>query len=103
LIAIYLALKPGHQIIDWREPGKHLEDYVSGSAVSRITGQSPQDITDPVFWKDLSCTLAVGLHNSILHWTPETVILGGSMMNQPGIDLREVDAWSGEIVGRLDH
>jgi predicted NBD/HSP70 family sugar kinase len=86
------SFEPGHQIIDYRAPEKHLEDYVSGSAVRQTTQKEPKDITDEDFWREVSRTLAVGLHNTILHWTPEVVVLGGGMMKSPGIILEEVEA-----------
>lgn len=85
------SFEPGQQIINWHEPTKHLEDYVSGSAVKLASGQEPRLITDQAFWLDLSRTLAVGLHNTIMHWTPELVILGGSMLREPGVVLEEVE------------
>jgi predicted NBD/HSP70 family sugar kinase len=85
------SFEPGHQIIDLNQPEKHLEDYVSGWAVRQSREQEPKDIHDEVFWQGLAKILAIGLHNTILHWTPELVILGGSMMKEPGIKLAEVE------------
>lgn len=85
------SFEPGHQIIDFHQPEKHLEDYVSGSAVRLLTQKEPKDITDEDFWRETSRTLAVGLHNTILHWTPEVVVLGGGMMKSPGINLAELE------------
>jgi glucokinase len=87
------SFEPGHQIInlDTSSPSDHdqklrdLESYVSGSAVRLATQKEPQDINDEVFWNDLAKILAVGLHNTILHWTPEVVVLGGSMFKIHGI------------------
>lgn len=81
------SFEPGHQIIDLNQPEQHLEDYISGSAVHRRMEKLPQDIHDDAFWQSLAKVLAIGLHNTILHWTPEVVILGGSMMKSPGIPL----------------
>jgi predicted NBD/HSP70 family sugar kinase len=85
------SFEPGHQIIDLNQPEKDLEDYVSGSAVRQSMEQNPQDIHDDAFWQGLAKILAIGLHNTILHWTPEVVVLGGSMMKEPGINLNEVE------------
>lgn len=84
------SFEPGHQIIDLNQPEKHLEDYISGAAVRQLRQQQPQDIHDDTFWQGLAQILAIGLHNTILHWTPEVVILGGSMMKAPGIPLAVV-------------
>lgn len=84
------GFEPGHQIIDADQPEKHLEDYISGAAVKRRTGKEPKEIIDPIFWHELAGFLAVGLHNTVLHWSPEIIVLGGSMFKTPGISIQEV-------------
>ena len=86
------GFEPGHQIIDLNEPNKPFEDYVSGTFVEKTTGKKPREITDPTFWTPFAKTMAVGLHNTIMHWSPDTVVLGGSMMKVPGISVDEVRA-----------
>lgn len=71
---------------------KTLEDLVSGVGVAARMGVSnPKDlgVEHPV-WEELAHTLAVGVHNSILHWSPDRVVLGGSMMNEVGIPVARV-------------
>jgi predicted NBD/HSP70 family sugar kinase len=45
---------------------------------------------DHPLWEESARILAYGLHNTILHWSPERVALGGSMMNEIGIPLARV-------------
>lgn len=68
------GFEPGHQII---VPdgnlcscgGKgHLETYVSGAYLK-----------EPINWDEVSKFLAIGLNNTIVHWSPNLVILGGSV------------------------
>lgn len=81
-----LGFEPGHQIIvpDGKPcncGGKgHLESYVSGSGLERIYGKKAEDITDPQIWDQVAKYLAIGLNNTIVHWSPDIVILGGSVM-----------------------
>lgn len=84
------GFEPGHQIIDYREPFKPFEDYVSGAAVAAATGRSPRETTDPAFWSALAKTVAVGVHNLIVHWSPDRVVLGGGMFGSPGLRVDEV-------------
>jgi len=86
------GFEPGHQIIDFREPNKPFEDYISGTFVEKTTGKKPREITEMDFWSPLAKIMAVGLHNTIMHWSPDTVVLGGSMMKVPGIPIDEVRA-----------
>lgn len=92
------GFEPGHQIIDISRgacptcKSGTLEDYVSGSAVADRLGKHPREITDTGFWQELARYLAVGVMNTILHWTPNVVVLGGSMMvKKPGIAVHHVE------------
>lgn len=88
----------GYQTIDadgsifpkYKSPG-YLEDYVSGKSVLLHTGKNPASINNQKFWNDMAKLLSYGLNNTILHWSPSIVILGGSMMNKVGIPLVQVN------------
>lgn len=91
-----LGFEPGHQIIDFSavvEPRFNvsgtLEEFVSGSALARRVGTPVKEITrDNPVWKDLAEQLAYGVYNSILHWSPDIVVIGGSMVTgNPAIPL----------------
>ncbi len=94
------GFEPGHQIIEANalatlcsscgEAG-HLEGYISGKSLERRYGKPAHAITDPSVWEEVSRYLAIGLANTILHWSPDTLVLGGSMMNVPGIPLDRVE------------
>lgn len=93
-----LGLEPGHQILDIDrtvlgddiEPT--LENLVSGTAVERRMGTKPYDIRqDDVIWDELAGYLAQGLRNTILYWSPEVIVLGGSMiLGDPKIKLDRI-------------
>jgi len=85
----YLGFEPGHQIINFTglkcptcNSSGHLENYISGAALARKYNKQPVDITNKKIWDRIAYLLAVGLHNSIVHWSPEAVVLGGSMMKR---------------------
>lgn len=84
------GFEPGHQIINYLEANKTFEDYVSGRAVAEQFGAPPKTITDPEFWQKTSQLVGYGVYNSILHWSPDIVVLGGGMFGSPGIQLAEV-------------
>ncbi len=92
-----LGFEPGHQIIvpdgDSCNCGGrgHLESYVSGSAMLRIHGKKGKDITDPQIWDQVTKYLAIGLNNTIVHWSPDIVILGGAVMKS--IPLKKVKTY----------
>jgi len=86
------GFEPGHQIIDILEDGstKSLLEYASGSSIKKIYNKEAKDIDDENIWNDLSEKLAYGINNVIVFWSPDVVVLGGSMMNSPGISLERV-------------
>lgn len=77
-----LGFELGYQIIgsDNGEPIR-LEQVAGGHALEKKYGKHPNEIDDPAIWAEVMRHLAVGLHNMILHWSPELIILGGSMMH----------------------
>ena len=84
--------EPGKQIMDFSS-GSSLEDLVSGAAVAKRLKKSAKDVPqiDPI-WTELAEILAQGLHNSIVHWSPDVIILGGAMiLGTPSITLGQVD------------
>jgi len=96
-----MGFEPGHQIIDAGGAlhettvagrGIDLEGYISGTAVSARYGKKPKEITDLAFWDEMARLLAYGLNNTIVHWSPDIVVIGGSMMNQIGIPVDRVRA-----------
>ncbi len=66
----------GRQLIN----GQELEDLVSGSAVHKKFGIHPRELDSEEERNNLADILAIGLYNTTLHWSPETIVLGGSMI-----------------------
>ena len=98
------GFEPGHQIIDPDNTlcstceGNDLESYVSGAAIEKRFGKKPFEITDQIVWDELAKFLAYGLNNTIVHWSPDTVVLGGSMMKEIGIQVPDVQKHLAEIM-----
>ncbi len=86
------GFEPGHQIINFSEKEgiKSLSQYISGKWISKIYGKEPKEIFNEKMWQESSKILAYGLHNVIVFWSPDVVVLGGAMMNFPGMHLKEV-------------
>lgn len=91
------GFEPGHQILDME--GRDLEYYVSGKSVEARYGAPPEKIDDKKVWDGVERALAIGIHNSILHWSPDVVVLGGSMvLKTPGISVQNVGFRLAEIL-----
>ncbi len=103
------GFEPGHQIIDFDrtmcpecESGE-LEDIVSGTAVERRFGKKPYEIPqeDPL-WDQLARMLAHGLKNTIVYWSPDVIVLGGSMIvGDPRIPREAIVRHTEELIDGL--
>jgi predicted NBD/HSP70 family sugar kinase len=60
--------------------GEQLEDLVSGTAVQKKFGIHPKELASIDERNKLADILAVALSNMVLHWSPDTIVLGGSMI-----------------------
>jgi predicted NBD/HSP70 family sugar kinase len=59
------------------------------------------DQTDAI-WGQLAYYLAHGLRNSILYWSPDVIVLGGSMIvGNPRILLDDIIKNTNEVVGEV--
>ncbi len=94
-----MGFEPGHQIIDAGGTlarssvggdGIELEDIVSGTAIEKRYGKKPYEIVDDAFWGEMARLLSYGLANTIVHWSPDVVVIGGSMMKKIGIPIEAV-------------
>lgn len=94
----HLSFEPGHQILDIDRsvlgPGipHTLQSLTSGQALEERRGVKPYEISqdDPV-WRELAGYLAQGLRNTIVYWSPDMIVLGGSMIvGDPRILLNDI-------------
>jgi len=85
------GFEPGQQLIMFGDESRTLEDLVSGTAVEAKFGQPPHNITDEKIWQELSEYLTIGLVNTLVHWSPECLILGGSMFKTPGFEIEKLE------------
>jgi glucokinase len=84
-----LGFEPGSQFIDYKE-NLTLEDMISGASIEKKYMKKPYEMTDPNFWDEMAKLLAYGINNTIVHWSPHIVVLGGSMMKEVGISIDRV-------------
>ncbi len=89
-----IGFEPGHQIIDADRTmvpnsfGNLLGDYISGKGLENRLGKKPKDVHEDAFWDGAARILAYGLHNTCVFWSPDVIVLGGSMITgDPAIPL----------------
>lgn len=100
------GFEPGHQVLDidrtilGEDITPTLENLVSGSGVEARMGMKPYEILqDDTIWDELAEYLAQGLRNTILYWSPEVIVLGGSMIiGDPKIPLEAIRKYTVEVL-----
>lgn len=103
------GFEPGHQILDIDHTilgegvQPTLENLVSGRALEERMGVKPFEIPQSdAIWDQLAHYLAHGLRNSILYWSPDVVVLGGSMiLGDPRIKLDDIIRHTNTVVGEV--
>lgn len=85
------GFEPGHMIIDLDglacncTLAGHVEGLVSGNGIARHHEQAAENITDPQVWQAVTHSLAAGLNNVTVMWSPHCIVLGGSVMQSISI------------------
>lgn len=74
------GFEPGHQIISTVDNlNATLEQLVSGSGIKKRLQVDPIELEDTEEWNRITEYLAIGIHNTVMHWSPDVVILGGGI------------------------
>lgn len=86
------GFEPGHQIIGYHDDvAVELEQLVSGTALEKHFKKKPEEIKDERIWSQVAKNLAVGLNNIVLTWSPDIIVLGGSLMESIPLEKVKLD------------
>lgn len=95
------GFEPGHQILDVSGSVMgnvaDLEMLVAGSGLKKRLNMPAEEIKDPAVWDQVTKYLAYGIHNTVLHWSPELVIMGGGLIESNAISIDGLNKHLGEI------
>jgi len=97
-----LGFEPGWQVLSLEEEGCYASDFLTGQSVEMATGKKPYETTDPIFWDKKANILAHFLNNIIVMWSPDVVVIGGSMMKEIGIPLPATEKYLRHILKIFD-
>lgn len=89
------GFEPGHQIVNYKT-GETLHDLISGRSLSKKYNKPAKEITEPEVYDFISEVLGSALTNTIVHWSPDVLVMGGSITKD--IDIYQVET---EIKKRL--
>lgn len=101
------GFEPGHQVIDVPANGStqvngqmygYLDDLIGGSGLEWRFGKNPKMLEDPKVWEGVSKLLAIGLNNVIVFWSPDTVVLGGGVVESKKISLESTSRYLRQVM-----
>lgn len=85
------GFEPGAQIIlSAGNRSATLEDLIGGLAFEKRYKKKPYEIKDNAIWDNAAHFLACGIVNAGALWSPDIIVIGGSMMKHPGIPIARV-------------
>jgi predicted NBD/HSP70 family sugar kinase len=79
------GFEPGHMILN-AETGETWEDLASGTAIEEKFDMHPREVAQTSNWAQIEKYIYEGLHNVILHWSPEILVIGGSMSKDLNVE-----------------
>lgn len=86
-----LGYEIGNQLVDFDKSydnnSNDFEELVSGANFQRRFGKQAHEMQDPNVWNEEANLVSVGVVNMILFWSPEIVILGGSVSKSIPLDI----------------
>jgi len=91
----------GHQRLGSDANAPEWETLVSGSGLAQKYGKPAKELADPMIWDEVADRFAYGLYNTILHWSPDRVVLGGTAFLSHDISLERVQSTLREISSAL--
>lgn len=91
----------GHQYIMLNGKLVEAEDLISGKALFKRLGTHGEDIHDEAVWSECARMAAVPLFNTILHFAPDTVVIGGSLVKEGSLSVEKIAAEVATIGGYL--
>lgn len=85
----HYPIEAGSQIIDISANGSRgdVEDFIAGRSITKRYGRQPSELENKKAWRDIAYYLSVAIHNSVLHWSPDIVVLGGGVMKHISLSL----------------
>ncbi|MCA9390015.1 ROK family protein [candidate division WWE3 bacterium] len=98
------GFEPGHQYIDFDKSTfadaqfGTLEKYASGNSIKHRYNAEPEDLEDEKMWKSMETVIAYGLNNTIVHWSPDVVVLGGGLINSDTLSVENISQKLEEVL-----
>ena len=100
-----IGFEPGHQRIgsEWVTGEAHglpldLEDFVSGAAIKRHLHVEAETVASKPLWNEVLRGVALAIHNTIVFWSPELIVVGGALSHNPHFDFDALRGYVKELL-----
>lgn len=96
------GFEPGHMILDPNGPTCNcevkgdFESLASGTALEKKYERKAIDLDNQQVWNEEARIIALALNNISVLWSPEVIVLGGSIMNK--VDIEKVKNYLKDIL-----
>lgn len=80
----------GHQYVTIEKVPIEAEDIISGRAIRAAFGKGGEEVRDQAMWDHYSMLFALPLYNTILHFIPDTVVIGGSLVKEGSMSVEKI-------------
>lgn len=87
----HFNFEPGHHILNF-ETKQTFEDLCSGTSFRKMYGTSPEEHHDSEIWSQYGKNLGYGLHNIILLWRPDIIVIGGSLSKKSSLFIKDTNS-----------
>lgn len=88
---ISIGTEAGHQYLLLDNTLMEAEDLVSGKALRHRYGKPGEEIHDPAIWKECAHYAAVVVYNSMLHFAPDKVVIGGALTKEGSLSVEDIE------------
>lgn len=96
-----LGVELGRQHILYKGKSMTLENVISGVALKKRYKKETMEIKSSKAWEEEAKYIALGLSNTMAQWSPDIVVLGGSVMKK--VSLLQVKIQLKKILKKFDH
>lgn len=96
-----VGTETGHQTLAINGVLTEAEDIVSGKALFKKYGVPAKEITDKAVWDACARAFAPILLNTLLHFAPDKVVIGGSLVKEHALSVEKVSEELAKIGGHL--
>ncbi len=84
-----MGFEIGHHIMG-SEPKETFEYFAGAASLASRQGMGQAENISKQAWGDAERKIAVGVHNTLLYWSPDIIVLGGGSVSHERVSLKNI-------------